>query len=115
HVADTGHALALALEELRLGIERIDLADTAVAENRNHGFGFGGEMLRLGGQRRFSGGGQDVGEGQARNAAPEAAEKFSARTTKVIPRRFHWRYTNSLRLKSARLNSASRSGPPRRY
>ncbi len=51
HSPDALHRLALVFEQGGSWVEGIDLADAAVAEDRDHRLGLGGDHLRLGRQR----------------------------------------------------------------
>ena len=52
HFAHSRHLLSLPFEQQRLGIECVNLADAAVAEDRNHGSRFDGEVWWFWRERR---------------------------------------------------------------
>ena len=106
HLADAGHRLALALQQLGLGIEGVHLADAAVAEDRDHRLClWPGSAAALGGQRASSTSWLRRPCRASRSANATPAMPPPRRVQQVLAGEqqslAHWRYTNSLRLNSS--------------
>ena len=81
HLAFPCHDFALALQQLGLGVERVDVADAPIAKNGDHGLRLGREVRSMRGQRRgvaSSATVQQVGQGQSGDAPARGAQDFSS-------------------------------------